>query len=199
MEQHAPRSSTAELHEILSHHVSYLEAGPESRFRKCSWHAFRQDVRGEGGEGVGWKCERVWEAGTRAACMDPVAWFRVQESLECLAVHLSMPAKGAMCRRCSAWWCKDELATLGCRRCIERSRVKWTLQKVLPKCVGAIVFEHLWLANEFSLAKARRPGYCVHDHRCRCGHCRGMPGSESGRRRIVHRWCVLSLRTRTGK
>ena len=120
-------------------------------------------------------------------------------SANCEPAHLSMPAKGAMCPRCSAWWCKDELTTLGCRRCIERTRVKWTLQKVLPKCVGAIVFEHLWLANEFSLAKERRAGYCAHDHRCRCRQCRGMPGSERGRRRIVHRWRVLSLRTRTRK
>ena len=145
-------------------------------------------------------CERMWgRAVSRAVCMDSVARFVVQESLERLALGLAMPAKGAMCRRCSAWWRKDELMSLGCRRCIERSRVQWTLEKMLPKCVGAIVFEHLWLANEFSLAKARRGGYCAHDHRCRCRQCRGMPGSERGRRRIVHRWRVLSLRTRTRK
>ena len=140
---------------------------------------------GTGGKG-GWR-------------MDSVARFVVQESLEPLALGLAMPAKGAMCRRCSAWWRKDELMSLGCRRCIERSRVQWTLEKMLPKCVGAIVFEHLWLANEFSLAKARRRGYSAHDHRCRCGHCRGIPRNERGRRRIVHRWRVLILRTRTGK
>ena len=110
-------------------------------------------------------------------------------------VCLSMPAKGAMCRRCCAWWRKDELATVGCRRCIEGIRVKLTLEKVLPTCVGSMVFDHLWLANEFSLARARRAGYCAHDHRCRCGQCRGMPGSNRGRRRIVHRWRVLTLRT----
>ena len=120
-------------------------------------------------------------------------------SANCEPAHLSMPATGAMCPRCSAWWCKDELTTLGCRRCIERIRVKWTLQKLLPKYLGTIVFEHLWLANEFSLAKAHRRGYSAHDHRCRCGHCRGIPRSERGRRRIAHRWRVLTFRTWLGK
>ena len=111
----------------------------------------------------------------------------------------SMPAKGAMCPRCFAWWCKDELRKLGCRRCIERVRVKWTLQKLLPGYLGTIVFGHLWLANEFSLGKGLRRGYSVHDHRCRCGQCSGIPRGEGGRRRIVHRWRVVTFRTRVGK
>ena len=88
---------------------------------------------------------------------------------------------------------------LGCRRCIERIRVKRTLQKLLPGHVGTIVFGHLWLANECSLGKGHRRGYSVHDHRCRCGKCSGIPRGVGGRRRIVHRWRVLALRTRVGK
>ena len=118
----------------------------------------------------------------------------------CVPVAFDMPSKGARCTRCKAWWRMDELAASGCRRCLEKILMPHALSRWgLPGDVPRMVFEYLWLSQEYSLAKDRtkkRTGHLVGDHTCRCAKCSGIPRSVNCRRQLVQRWRVLTIRFR---